>query len=347
LHRDNAMVRPFLEWQVSSSAALEPLRPADIPMLTQMIALHEGEESARLAAHWFDRQPQAGHVLRDSGSQPAGLLVMLPLTQTTEADRQIDPGVRAAWQYLQRRPLRSGETATLFRFWLARDTHQAVSPTQSLIFVNVVRHYLTTPGLAFTFFPVVDPDFWRPMFTYANLIRIPEADFTVDGTAYGVYGHDWRSEPPAAWLGILAEREIAASPPTAPPPAVEALIVLSETEFAEAIRAGLRDFTQPDLLAGNPLARSRLVIDRVGLSAEARQRVATLQAIVRSSAETLQSSPRDAKLYRAVYHTYFQPAPTQEQAAELLDVPFSTYRRHLKAGIQRLTEMLWQQEIGN
>ena len=27
-------------------------------------------------------------------------------------------------------------------------------------------------------------------------------------------------------------------------------------------------------------------------------------------------------------------------------VPFSTYRRHLKSGIQRMTEIMWQEEIG-
>ena len=37
---------------------------------------------------------------------------------------------------------------------------------------------------------------------------------------------------------------------------------------------------------------------------------------------------------------------TQEQAAELLDLPFSTYRRHLKTGMEQLTQMLWQREIG-
>jgi long-chain acyl-CoA synthetase len=40
-----------------------------------------------------------------------------------------------------------------------------------------------------------------------------------------------------------------------------------------------------------------------------------------------------------------QPAPTQEVAAELLDLPFSTYRRHLKSAIERLTEVLWNQEL--
>jgi len=51
-------------------------------------------------------------------------------------------------------------------------------------------------------------------------------------------------------------------------------------------------------------------------------------------------------LFRALEATYLHPAPTQEAAAELLDIPFSTYRRHLTSGIQRLTEILWRQEIG-
>jgi hypothetical protein len=29
-----------------------------------------------------------------------------------------------------------------------------------------------------------------------------------------------------------------------------------------------------------------------------------------------------------------------------MDVPFSTFRRHLKSGVSRVCELLWQQEIG-
>jgi len=47
-----------------------------------------------------------------------------------------------------------------------------------------------------------------------------------------------------------------------------------------------------------------------------------------------------------LYHTCLHPAPTQEQAAELLDLPFSTYRRHLKTAIERVNDVLWQREIG-
>jgi hypothetical protein len=227
-----------------------------------------------------------------------------------------------------------------------RDTYQAVSSTQSRVFINAVQHYLITPGLAYTLFTCAEPDFWSAVFAYADLARTSEADFEVGGRRYGVYGHDWRTAPPMVWLAVLADREIGISSESAPPPLTESLIVLSESDFTAAVHEALRDFIRPDGLRGNPLLRSRLVADRVGLNADGSKRVAALLAVVKETAESLQSSPRDAKLYRALQHTYFQPAPTQEQAAERLDLPFSTYRRHLKAGITRVTEVLWQHEIG-
>jgi hypothetical protein len=87
-------------------------------------------------------------------------------------------------------------------------------------------------------------------------------------------------------------------------------------------------------------------VEQAGAQANTAQRAWILQSIVKKAAESLRQLPREAKLYRALYHTYIQPAPTQEQAAEMLDLPFSTYRRHLKASITRVTEMLWQHEIG-
>ena len=88
--------------------------------------------------------------------------------------------------------------------------------------------------------------------------------------------------------------------------------------------------------------QSQLVMNRTAHSGD---RAVTFTAIVYEAAQQLQSSPRDLKLYRALERTYLHPAVTQEQAAELLDLPFSTYRRHLKAGVLRLTELLWQEEL--
>ena len=75
------------------------------------------------------------------------------------------------------------------------------------------------------------------------------------------------------------------------------------------------------------------------------ERAAALRAVLKAACETLQASPRETKLYRTLYHTYLQPAPTQEQAAELLDLPFGIYRRYLKAGVTRVIELLWQWEL--
>jgi hypothetical protein len=224
-----------------------------------------------------------------------------------------------------------------------------MSPVQSRIFLLCLQTYLTTPGLVFTFFAASKPDFWLPIFSYADLNRITEADFTVDGRSFGVYGHDWRVMPPTAWLEMMAERELAmglGEMTTATPSSTPAVLVLSQPDFAEAVRAALRMLTRPQELQSNPLLRSRLVIDQTGADAPLADRTAALQTLIRTAAEQLQSSPRQLRLYRALYHTYIRPADTQELAAELLDVPFSTYRRHLKSGIDEVVAYLWHQELG-
>ena len=348
LHRDNPAVKPFFEWQVSGNVLTDTLRQADLPYLKDMVATYEGEASAELAAHWFKFQPDHMLVFRNAQGQPAGFMLMVALHQASPDQIKADPAAQAAWHYLQQHaPLRSGEGAILFRFWMAQSVYQAVSPIQSLVFVNAVQHYLTTPGLAFTFFPCADPDFWAAVFTYAGLTRLPEADFEVGGRRFGVYGHDWRVVPPATWLALLAEREVAPVSPTIHAPAAsELLVVLSRPDFEQAVRHALRDFTQPDLLRANPLVKSRLVADHMDAHTTVAERVAALQALLEKTIERLQPLPRQVKCYRALYHTYLLPASTQEAAAELLGVPFSTFRRHLTSGIAHVVETLWQQELG-
>jgi len=208
----------------------------------------------------------------------------------------------------------------------------------------MVRHYLTTPGLAYTFLPCAEAGFWAPLFAYADLARMPELDFVVGGHRYGLYGHDWRAVPPMNWLALMGERETGTVPIAAPAP-VERLIVLDSSDFAAAVQQAIKEFTRPYALRQNPLLRSHLVVDQVGQQADENERIAALRTLLRTTAESLQNSPRDMKLYRVLHHTYLQPAATQELAAELLDLPFSTYRRHLKSSVERLTELLWNQEL--
>jgi hypothetical protein len=151
---------------------------------------------------------------------------------------------------------------------------------------------------------------------------------------------------PAVWIARLAEKEVGATGQAAPP-GVEPPLFLSRDDFDDAVKQALQDFARPGGLTENPLLRSKLVLDVAGAAGKGtRERSEILRSKMSEAAEELRLHPRDEKLFRALDLTYFHPVGTQEVVSERLDLPFSTYRRHLTAGIQRLIEMLWQQETG-
>ena len=351
LHRNSPALRPYLGSVSLREAARvhqDALRAGDTPAIIAMVERHEGTAAAEYARFWLARQPSGVSVFRHATQTPVAYLHMVALDLATPEELASDPATRTASTWLaSHAPLRPGDRAALIRFWMAADTYQALSHLQALIGVATIRYYLTMPRLTYSFFPCADPDSWASLLAYADLERIPEADFTVGERRYGVFGHNWRAVPPTTWLARLAEREMGRE--VQPPDDLRSgtVVALSQQEFAAAVGAALRDLTRPDRLRGNPLTQSRLVMSRSPQTAQAgaADRAATLAALVHEAADTLQASPRDLKLYRALAHTYLQPAATQEQAAELLDLPFSTYRRHLKAGVLRLTEILWQLEL--
>ena len=344
LHRDNAVIRSFFDWQTTGSMVPYTLEKNDIPIVGQIVAQHEGKESAELAVHWCTQFPQNVTIWRDMEDVPLGFLLSLPLHLLNDQDSKLDPAVDSTRRFLKAHaPLHENEVALLFRFWMARDIYQGISPIQSLIFIQVAKQYLTTPNLAFTFFPCANPEFWAAILSYAELTRYPEADFEIGGKAYGVYGHDWRVMTPAVWIARLAEKEVGGTGRLTHPP-VEPVISLSREDFNNAVKQALQGFARPNGLSGNPLLRSRLVSETAGK--ESKERAEILASRIKEAAGSLRVHPRDEKLFRALDQTYFHPAATQEAAAELLDLPFSTYRRHLTSGIQRLTEILWRQEIG-
>src|SRR5262249_6501084 len=132
--------------------------------------------------------------------------------------------------------------------------------------------------------------------------------------------------------------EVVASESQAPPSPAP---VLAYPDFVAALRNALRDFSRPDLLAGNPLLRSRLFAMRDGAGP------AELQALLSETVDTLFVSVRDQKLRRVIEFTYFHPAPKQELTAERLGLAFSTYRRHLTTALDRLARWLWDRDRGS
>jgi TolB-like protein len=116
--------------------------------------------------------------------------------------------------------------------------------------------------------------------------------------------------------------------------------LLTRSDFESAVKDALRHFTQADLLAGNPLLHA-WQLARSGGGASTPQ---ALQALLAETAKTLFASERDQRLYRVLELTYLNPASKQEATADRLGLSFGTYRRYLAAGVDRLTEWLWQQE---
>ncbi|MDQ4074727.1 MAG: ATP-binding protein, partial [Chloroflexota bacterium] len=342
LHRNNPLMKPYYEWKALGSAYAEAATVQDHPAILEMVRRHEGEVSARIAEYWLRRQPQAFVVFRTSAVPVMGFMATLAIQEATPQDLEADPALQATRAFAQRYgPARPGEEIALQRFWMGRESYQIASEAHNMVAMVSCRQWLTNPKLAWTFLTCADPDYWQPMFAYLNFRRTPEADFAVGERRFGIFAHDWRAEPALLWMEVMGERELAMDlqPEQVSIEGAAPLLVLSQPEFAEAVRQALRDYTRPLALAANPLLQSGLVMERSEKGPTA------LQALIQEAAESLKANPKDEKFYRAIHRTYLAPAPTQEAAAERLALPFNTYRYQLTRGIQHIIEWLWQREV--
>jgi hypothetical protein len=330
-----------VDWDAWGRHHPQPARPDDAAAVVALVRTAEGDASAEIAARWFDRQPRAFHVTRGDDGAVTGVLALLDLTAAAAADVAADPGASAAWQHAHdQAPPRPGEQITQTRFVIDAEAYQGPSPTLNATPILTMQRYLQTPHLAWDFLTLFEPEAWDDYFALVGLPRAQDADFTIGGRRYGLFCHDFRRVPVNAWLEAMTERALTQDP--TPPEVHEAQpLVLSHEEFTGAVRRALRDLQRPDLLARNPLVRTRLVRDHAGDDADA----SALSALVHAAIDSLRAHPRDDKLLRAVTQTYVRPSATQEAAASMLGLPFSTYRRHLTGGFDRVVAWLWDREV--
>lgn len=383
LHRLSPVVAPYLRWS-DASCSLGSARPGDVPVLLEMVEKHEGKISRDLAARHFEAEPDGIVVVRNENAEAQGFVFQLALHNASDEICEIDPGTRRARDFLRANaPLRvasnsasnsgsktkivagggnGGDRATLFRFWMDKDAYQGVSATQSLIFVQAVRHYMTTPHLAFTFFPCADPDFWSDGFAYADLERLPDADFNIEERKIGVFGHDWRARPVLSWLDLLLQREmqsvtlVSQAPP--PLPRGNDFVVLDEEQFLGAVQLALRP-RDAGALRRNPLLQTALVHHRALRIAAASsaisgnaptdapsldQRVFALRDLLKEAIAEVERTPRQDKSHRALELVFGRRALSQEAAAAAMNVSHSSLRRYLRAGVAQVVAALHERE---
>jgi hypothetical protein len=322
--RTDPVSRRYWRWETFGAAAPEPASPVDRTALLDIIEAHEGPESRRLLGEWWDRQPEAFTIYRRHG-EVAGMAAWLTLTAATDQDPPSDPVIAAVRAHIKRYgPLTPGDEVIVRRFLADRDVYQDPSPAVDLSMIAHFEYVASRPRLTWIIMTVADPDFWTPQFAGINFRRVADTNLGVNGSPMTVFARDTR-EPSPIFDPVRATPEPASA------------TTLSRTDFDEAVRDALRNIGRIATLQTSPLLTLRQVRERGG-GPDA------LRAVLTETAALMRDHPRDVKQYRAVDRTYLRPAPTQERAAQLLGLPFTTYRRHLTQGVATIAETLWQRD---
>jgi hypothetical protein len=309
--------------------------PDDHAEIVALVERFEGAGPALLARRWIEQQPQGLYRLRsDRGIEGFSLQVYLPAPRSLVDS---DPVAAAVLEAVERHgPLRPGEQVGIGRFAGAPVDYQRDPMTLLVMGVSCILEWASHP-VAWTFIITTDPAHYGPYFEYLGLSPIV-AVAQGDQTAVG-YGWDRRRFPVPAFFELMARRELSGE---TGPPMAELLRPepLSRAAFEAAIRQALPHLNRADRLATSPLLGTALVV------AGTPDPVAGLQAVMRSTVAALGLESRGQEHRRVLERTYLRGVPSQEVAAELLQLPFSTYRRHLAKATERLIEVLWSIEIG-
>jgi hypothetical protein len=324
----------FFAWDELSQHRVAPAREADLPLLRAIVRRHEGEPALPWLDHWWQRQREGFRLFwRGDGDERCdGFLLMLRLGAGTPPADRADPAVAAAWRFIGTQgPLAAGEEFVLLRHWMHAERHQAVTAAINLASMHVVSHLISQPGVAWSVVWMADAAFWQPHFDSVNFARCPAADYTLGAHRHGAFVHDWRFEPPAAWVAGEYRPMPFLQAGAIDGDAMDAGTQAPDGEaFAEAVRQALRDATDAQALGRGALAR------QLGMDGDA------LQAHLRAAVIALGTHPREAKFRDALWHTYIEPMHKQEQVAAELGIPFPTYRYRLQQGVGRLTARLRQ-----
>jgi hypothetical protein len=338
LLRNSPLAATVSALRARGSATVVLARPDEHDLVCAIIERFEGPTSAQLARAWLGEQPDLLSVVRTGGGVAGFAYPVLCPSGSVLEDR--DPVVRAVLDHIARQgPLRPGERVAICRFCAGAREHQR--DPYALLVANVSHLIaLVTRPLAWSVLVVVDPELVAPFADYLAFTRLVDIDIDVGGLRHVAYGIDWRRVPVDAWLDLMRER--AHSGETGPPPA--ALLrppPLDRARFAAAVKTALQTLHRPDRLATNPLLGSALATTTTGPTAE------QLRATIDDAVTYLGNQPKGDQLRAVLHRTYLRPAPTQEAAAQVLDLPLSSYRRYLAKALDQLTDLLWTVEIGD
>ncbi|WP_330352255.1 AAA family ATPase [Streptomyces chartreusis] len=331
LFREREILARLRTWSREDEVHDRPLHPDDLDAVLRMAEETEGPASADLVRYWAESQPQAFSVYRlVSTGRVVAFTTRLALPAPPDPqDLATDPVVAAAWAHTDATaPVGPGEHIGISRFTIYPERYQVPSRVIDLSSSRAQAESARARSRAYGF------AVWRDAETWAERVK-----GTLDDTGarprvgehtYGLFCVDWRHVPVEAWLGRFIS---ATEAPAAPGPSG-----FSRTAFDQAVREALTHWRDPAEFAACALTRTRLAADLA-------DPVGELRALLRQAVDDLAGDPRGVRAREALTAGYFSGAPTQEAAARRLSLPYGTYRRHVRQGLDLLCEALWQQEL--
>ncbi|MFJ2095465.1 ATP-binding protein [Streptomyces sp. NPDC087901] len=343
LKRYGPMAPYFERIEREGDAYEDILRPDDYDKVVSMALETEGEVSADIVRFWLQEQPSAFRTYRSA--QTGELVAYMLWLRLTDAQVgvSIDPVVAAAWDHVeQNSPLRVDQHMLISRFMIYPEAYGEVSTVGHLMQLRICGDWIRSRGLAWSFITSPDAELWTPLMDHLGHRQIYQTPWGRN-RVFTVFACDWRVTPMEIWFdrtqpGALSEV------PTAPVPDHQGPKPMSRADFEKAVRDALRNLHRPDVLRASPLLTSRLAAGFAWAAGE--DMVESLQRTLTAAVNEMVADPKSGKLHRAVATAYLSRIPTQEAAAERLGLPYSTYRRHLSRGLERVCELLWQRELG-
>ncbi|MEU9131683.1 AAA family ATPase [Kitasatospora sp. NPDC048540] len=331
LFRDGEIVARLRTWSREDEVHDRPLHPDDLDTVLRMATETEGPASAAVVRYWAERQPQAFSVYRlVTTGRIVAFTARLALPSPPDPDDlAADPVVAAAWEYAAATaPVGPGEHIGVSRFTVYPERYQVPSRVIDLSSSRAQAESARARGRAFGFAVWRDADAWAAR--VKGSLTDTGARPQVGEYTYGLFAVDWRLVPVETWLRhFIAATEV---PVPAGPSGS------SRTDFDQAVREALAHWRDPGAFAACALMRARIAADLDDPAGE-------LRALLRRAVDDLARDPRGVRARDALSASYFSGAPTQEAAARRLGLPYGTYRRHLRQGLDLLCEALWQREL--
>jgi hypothetical protein len=287
---------------------------------------------------WLDHRPESVLTYRSPlDGRIIAFLLRPRLDEPAAGESAADPAVAAAWAHVAAAgPLADGEHIVVARQVVDPAFHGVQGITDLLSWRQTADPFQASrPAWSFRLVHGDTPD-WLTRLGFSDTGAV-----VPDGIPLRLAARDWRVDPAEELLALLDRRQ-RVQPERGPADHAGFTGVSRRPEFDEAVKEALRCWHSPAELAANPLLRDpRLALGPGDPSPE------TLRARLAEAIAQLAETARTVKYHRVVTATYLNGATTQAGTAERLALPFSTYRRHLTAGVHLVCDRLWHSRPGD